>query len=200
MKTYILIIALISLNPKLFGQNFPSPQNFQIEACYNSNNDCGIEYSEYDTINHYTFDVPNLENTDSELIGYNLYLNDVVIEQLDTNDFTDLCPGMGSCYVTALYTNPDGESAPSNSCESTYLLSIDDFDEPEIQIYPIPINNKNLQIVMPEKMISCQLFDASGKLILTTSHSNINFQSIKKGIYHLKIKTENGVYFKTLMN
>lgn len=69
-------------------------------------------------------------------------------------------------------------------------LSTDDLNKKEIKIYPNPVQDV-LSIQTNDKINSVEIFDLTGKSILKSSDKNINTQSLSKGIYIVKIKTDN---------
>ena len=72
-------------------------------------------------------------------------------------------------------------------------LSINDNANNLVKVYPNPVKDV-LNIKSEGKVIKTELYSADGKLLQTSEKAKtINFSSYEKGIYLLKIYTENGV-------
>ena len=82
-------------------------------------------------------------------------------------------------------------------------ISLNDFGK-NITLFPNP-NNGTFELEFPnEKIIQLQVFDVSGKMIWqkiedVESFTTIHLQNIASGVYFLKVKTENGVFYKKIM-
>ena len=72
-------------------------------------------------------------------------------------------------------------------------LQTQDFDKRENKIFPNP-TVKELNIVLNEnqKIINIQIFDINGRIILSENDNikKVNVESLKEGIYFIKIKTD----------
>ena len=69
-------------------------------------------------------------------------------------------------------------------------LSTDELNKKEIKIYPNPIQDV-LSVQTNEKINSVEIFDLTGKSILKSSEKTINTQTLAKGVYIVKVKTDN---------
>jgi len=206
MKRIVLFLVLIAISNQSIGQDFPSPENLEIEVCYNNypvgGEYCGPEYPIYATVHHYIFDAPNLTGVESELIGYNLYYNDEFMAFFNYNEYEAECYGAGDYYVTAVYINPSGESSPSNTVYTAgFLISVDDPTLTNtIKVFPNPIsNNRKLTITSENQINSILVYNLLGKELLRTNNNIIDLSNKKTGIYFLTIKTSNGILTKKII-
>ncbi|MDO9576976.1 MAG: T9SS type A sorting domain-containing protein [Candidatus Cloacimonadales bacterium] len=110
MKRAIAFFVLFLTMSFLYSQAFPPPQNLQAEV---------VNFNEVQL----TWEPPDLTsastgNNSRSLYGYTVYRDDCQIVQIEdpfilsVHDFLD--SGEYEYFVTALYSNPDGESSPSN--------------------------------------------------------------------------------------
>jgi len=92
---YIFTLLIIQIG---YSQSFPPPEN--LNAIVNGN----------DPI--LTWDAPS-----KDLAYYNIYRNNLLIDNTTELEYTDTIQFVYSneWYVTAVYTNPNGESGPSNT-------------------------------------------------------------------------------------
>ncbi len=93
----------------------------------------------------------------------------------------------GTVKITKLYIN-------------TSTLSTEDFSASKINIYPNPTTD-SFAIQSIEKIDSVAIYDIQGKLIKTfrTPLANYNIESLKTGIYFVKIKSNHKVISKKLL-
>lgn len=97
----------------------------------------------------------------------------------------DLTPGL------PLELNPD-----LSNCE---ILSVDDISFNEISFYPNPVKN-DLNIISNNQVDKVEIYDIQGRKIkVEKMKKNINFTSYPKGIYLLKIFTNNRVSAKKII-
>lgn len=205
MKTNFSLIFLLFFSFTFFGQEFPSPQNFTIEICYNNyplggGQFCGDEFPPFATVHHYSFDAPDTTAITATLVGYNLYVNTTLLGTYTSTQFSGLCIEPGDYYVTAVYANPDGESESSNIFFSSPLLSVDDNEILKTRIYPNPANKKTVNIETNDAIKTVLVYNSLGQIILKTSQSKINFQNFDNGIFYIKIITDSAIVFKSIIN
>ncbi|WP_460218877.1 T9SS type A sorting domain-containing protein [Psychroserpens sp. MEBiC05023] len=93
----------------------------------------------------------------------------------------------GTAKVTKLYLN-------------TSTLSTEDYSVSKIEIYPNPATD-SFEIKSLETIDSVAIYDIQGKLIKTfkTPLANYNIESLKTGIYFVKIKSNHKVISKKLL-
>jgi hypothetical protein len=98
---------------------------------------------------------------------------------------------MGYTWVTALYSKPDGESAPSNVNFTRLPLGI---DKNEMKTHSIVYNNqmKTIEITGIENITSIDIFGIDGKFITASELNNIDVKYLTNGIYIIKITTKTG--------
>ena len=207
MKKTILLLNFVIIFSFAYAQEFPSPQNFEIEVCYNNPyGTCGFEYPEYSTIYTYRFNTPDTAGIEATLIEYNIYYNNLsnttLVYTISDTIFTDLALDIGELYVTAVYSEPEGESAPSNIVISEgNMLNIEKNDlQNEILIFPNPLQlNQKLKIETTEQIEKITVLDITGKTIIKTTKTEIDFYKQKTGVYFLKIETKNTIFTKKII-
>lgn len=135
----------------------------------------------------------NLSNSKQKLV-----LSDAFGNVIDTVEYFDTAPwpnadGNGS-YLELISTTLDNNIA-SSWIASTATLSAPDFAmDAAIAIYPNPVSG-NLNIRANENINQIWISDISGKLLQVVDGNSqtlaIDFSGFSKGIYLLKIETEN---------
>ena len=190
------------------NEQFPSPQNFQTSLTYISWGDWGSCAGEpvSGPYNCTTFgwEIPNLSETESQLVGYRIYyylsmegLTEIpfsegqIFTQTVSNSLETGNGFVGYTWVTALYAEHDGESAPSNVVKANLALGI---NNNEMKTHSIVCNNqmKTIEIIGIENIASIDIFGIDGKLITTSKLNNIDVKYLTSGIYIIKITTETG--------
>jgi len=195
MKKSITILLFITLVLKTFGQLNPI-------------ND--ITWDQwYITPNNY-FDL-NWESPDPSvdtLLGYNIYRNnDLYRFQTETRLFhtqnEENCsedflfyenPGSFWIHITAVYNSSYDESVYYDSVYSKEpAVSIEEFDLSNKKVFPNPTNGKvNIKY---KNVKSILLFNLKGDLIKEyKSQYKINISTLPKGIYMVRVITENGCF------
>ncbi|MBI9054891.1 MAG: choice-of-anchor J domain-containing protein [Bacteroidales bacterium] len=149
--------------------------------------------------------------------GYKVYRNDEEIAQISDIltssylDETSLEDGDYTYYVTATYSNPDGESEASNKEEitiNTNGISDKDFEN-SLMIYPNPSNGQFT--IKTDAQISgdviVNLYDLSGKLVYSNTFNSNNIQfneriridNAKHGMYNLQLINNKKIYNQKLL-
>jgi hypothetical protein len=210
-----VIVAAISLTgvTKVVAQSdvqFPSPQNFQMRLNYIRMDDWGVcagaSVSGPYHCTDFRWEEPNLSETESQIIGYRIY-NYFSMEHLTEIPFSEgqiiaqtVSIGLeigsgfeGYTWVTALYAEPDGESAPSNveiNLEGLPLV----INKNEMKTHSIVYNNqmKTIEIIGIENITSIDIFGIDGRFITASELNNIDVKYLTNGIYVIKISTETG--------
>jgi len=181
MKTISgILLAMSSLTA--FAQ-FPSPANFDFSYEYIMIDQSGYcaDQSVYGPTycSHFSWSVPDTNSISSALEYYNLYYNDywssgtTVLASVTDTIFEMEIGIMGEIWVTAVYSNPDGESDPSNSIINDDLpISVNEILSPNNLI--VYYNNKFQEIIIRngEGVTNYNLFDSQGKLIKSQRLTN----------------------------
>jgi photosystem II stability/assembly factor-like uncharacterized protein len=143
-----------------------------------------------------TAQVVNSTRSGNEIIGYNVYRNDIminsdiVIEQNYTD--TELPIGSFEYFVTAVYSG--GESDPSNIVE----VVVTDLDEivnaDDFLVYPNPVSD--FLNIKAENIIQVSVTNTIGQVVLVNvidaNDARINTSELESGVYIIKIDTQNG--------
>lgn len=188
---------------------FPEPENFDFTYDYIYLGDEGFCNGELilgpSFCSHFSWDSPNLSSTNSTLEYYNLYyLQDGASDPyiLATTSETSLSMEvaiLGEIWVTAVYTNPQGESQPSNVVTNHDLpLAIDDIAMNQSHEVFYDQNSKILNIKNPEFISKIELYNAEGKSIFMWGKvdKKIDFSAIPKGTYFIVVSTTQQKRFK----
>lgn len=209
LKVIVITICLTGAT-RVVAQNFPAPQNFQMSLNYIMLDDWGFCGGESVVGPYYCTDFqwnePNLSETESQLVGYRIYnyytmeeLTEIpfsegeIITQTATTDFTIGGGFVGYTWVTAVYSEPDGESEPSNVEINLEGLPLT-ISNNEIKTHSIIYNSQSKTIAIKglEDIASINVFGIDGKFIATSELSNIDVKHLPDGVYIVKIATKTG--------
>lgn len=106
------------------------------------------------------------------------------------------------------YSNPDyfmGYGIPNLAMALNQGLSIEDVEvlKNQIHVYPNPVfNDLHISLPLSEKQVQVTLYNILGKKVLERNllkSSKINVSFLAKGVYLLKIETQNGTITKKLI-
>ena len=187
---------------------FPVPQNFKMSLHYISLGDWGVCEGEAVVgpyhCTTFQWNEPDLSETESQLVGYNIY-NYETEEELTEIPFSEgniivqtveigleMGSGfMGYTWVTAVYSEPDGESAPSNVEFARLPLGI---NKNETKTHSIVYNSqmKTIEIIGVENIASINVFGIDGRLITASELNNIDVKYLTNGVYIIKVTTKTG--------
>ncbi|GGI57941.1 endonuclease [Winogradskyella haliclonae] len=82
------------------------------------------------------------------------------------------------------------------------VLSIDNFQQAEIKIYPNPVSGNEITITSTQDIL-VEVYDVLGKRVkqqnIIANHKKLNIAGLKKGIYLLRLKTDSGTITKKLI-
>ncbi|ARV08891.1 hypothetical protein BTO05_04290 [Winogradskyella sp. PC-19] len=82
------------------------------------------------------------------------------------------------------------------------VLSTEDFEQEKIKVYPNPVQGNEVTI-LSNKAIIAEVYDVLGKKVkkqnLTSNQKKLNIANLKKGVYLLRLKTDNGIVTKKLI-
>jgi hypothetical protein len=148
---------------------------------------------------HFSWSAPDTSTSNANLEYYNLYYNpysqDTLILVSTTESYFDMEIGiMGEIWVTAVYTNPDGESEPSEILINEDLpIGIDENSEVDKAL--VYYDNK-LQVIFVKntKAISkINVYDIQGQLIQSkiSKNNTIGFGQFPNGLYLVEIYLDN---------
>jgi hypothetical protein len=132
----------------------------------------------------------------SELLGYNVYRDDVIIANTNEEMYDDLGlpAGQYAYHVTAVYDL--GESGPSNTVLVDIITGVEQAVSDEFRIYPNPVSDYIfLESMQPIKRVV--MYNANGQVVVNELVSDqethkIDAGDLNTGIYNIRIETENG--------
>ncbi len=135
---------------------------------------------------------------DGTVVGYVVYKDNqelTVVNGFDHNSYVDQNVTSGShTYKVALrYTNPDGESAPSNEVTVT-VTGIEENTASDIRIAPNPNNGSFRILVGTAQPLSWSLMTLTGAVVKTGNFDNNHpvIDGLRAGVYMLVIQTNTG--------
>jgi len=139
---------------------------------------------------------------DGELVSYKLYRNGVELSdqtELTFNEQLEDADATYEYYVTAVYSNPDGESQASNvvsvTVEKTTATAIADGIDMGITAYPNPSNGTFTLNVNNVSNAQWYLVDMNGRVVnsgvMNGNNAVINVKV--NGVYMVKVVAENSV-------
>ena len=213
LRSVIVIAVCLAGVVKVVAQRnvqFPSPQNFQMSLNYIMLGGWGFCAGEPVSGPYYctTFqwNEPDLSETESQLVGYRIY-NYPYMEELTEIPFNEgqiitqtvgigleIGTGFeGYTWVTAVYSEPDGESEPSNVEINLDGLPLN-INKNEIKTHSIVYNSqmKTIEITGIDNIVSIDVFGIDGRLITARELNNIDVKYLTNGVYIIKITTKTG--------
>ena len=208
MKYILFLCVFVSAICKA---QFPAPQSFIMGGGYipmDESGPCGEEivygpgYCTY-----FSWEAPDLSETEAQLTGYNVYFCEIeyysegmeipfseakIIAQT-TNTYIQKGIGIiGVVWVTAVYSDPNGESEPSNIEYNTALpTAINEVKSQDVSFYYNKQRN-GIEIKGIEDVAYLSIFHLTGIEISIPAISDfIDTKNIEKGIYIINITTKN---------
>lgn len=201
MKKIILSLLILHIFCSTIYAQINAPVNFQYAYTYIMIGDAALCNGQMVNgpayCSTFTWSPPDTTTTTATLDHYNLYHNDYSTTQLITSvtdTFYIIAEGyIGYLWVTAVYTNPNGESDSSNVVQNDDLpISI---KGEQTSDEPFNFNIFQNKIIIPGnyQITSLNLFDLTGKTVLSALPciNEIDIKNISKGIYILDVKTTN---------
>ncbi len=135
-----------------------------------------------------------IDNTLTDWQPYNNLLPNVIINELEINNATDML--YAGTYGRGLWASPLVESI---------LSAEDNFFESNLSIYPNPANSE-ITISLKESMeAEIRVFDITGKLlifendVLIANTFSMDVSSLPSGVYFIRLNTESGTVTKKLL-
>ncbi|MDD3876529.1 MAG: T9SS type A sorting domain-containing protein [Bacteroidales bacterium] len=199
MKKYLLGVFLM-LSVYVMAQ-FPQPDNFYFSYQYyhiNEDGPCGGQWIYGPTYcSHFSWSPPDTTSTAASLDHYNIYFNNYTDTSLiasPTDTFYVTEGGfIGVMWITAVYSNPSGESAPSNiQINNDLPISIREMELEEMtEILYNPQDHafyfKNINHIQSYSIYNLQgismLFEKASNQLIKTS-------SLTLGLYIIEIITK----------
>lgn len=201
MKKYFTIL-LIMLSVTTFAQ-FPAPTNFIYSYNYiriDEGGYCGGHFIIGPTYcSYFAWDAPDTTTTNAILDHYNIYyynygtFDTIIMASLPELYYEDEFGAIGEMWITAVYTNPEGESGPSNIAVNEDLpISVPEYKlttENAIQYDQI---TQEIIITNEEKIGEINLYDNQGKTIITTKPvtHKICIENLPSGLYIVELITK----------
>lgn len=212
MKTIKLAFILLVVSTGLFAQ-FPAPVNFQFGYEYIELDDWGvcngkgIEGPGY--CSSFSWETPDMSTTTANLTKYKIYYKSeynqtYVIDSITGNFCSREIGIIGSIWVTAVYSNPNGESLASNVIVNV-SLPIEVKETKESKKLQIRVDNAMKRIIIDSELIIQQvsIISMDGRIIyIQRSPANtIQTENIQAGLYIIKIDDSTGksYYHKTIL-
>ena len=210
MKTKILLLLLqILFTSFICYAQFPAPRSLATNLEYIELGDwgycCGNVVVGPVYCTDFNWDAPG-SDTEATLKGYNVYgyfgdykdgmeipFHEISIIAQTTDTYLQMEFGSGVVWVTAVYSDPEGESEPSNIVVSGDLP----LDIKEVKIHNIFFTynkQKNgIEIKGIENIASFRIFRLDGiEIPISDTSDFINTNSMEKGVYIIKIVTKYG--------
>ena len=203
MKTLKLAVLLFFVSTGLMAQ-FPAPVNFQFGYDYIELDDWGvcngkgIRGPSY--CSSFSWETPDMSTTTANLTKYKIYYKSeynekVVIDSTTINFSTKEIGIVGSIWVTAVYSNPTGESLASNVISNASLpVHVRETKEPnKLQLR---VDNAMKRIIINSDLIIQQvsILSLDGRVIYKqrSSADTIGTDNLPAGLYIIKIDDYTG--------
>ena len=82
--------------------------------------------------------------------------------------------------------------------DCSVYLSTNNFSKPNLKIFPNPVKNI-LYIESEGNKINGEIYSTNGQFLKLVSSKEINISDLKKGVYILKLNTENGIFTQKII-
>jgi hypothetical protein len=198
MKT-LLGILFVMLASTAFAQ-FPPPTNFQFSYEYimiNESGECAGQWLYGPTYcSHWAWDEPDTNSTNAALENYKLYYfdfytRDTIVLATPVETYFDMEIGIiGEMWVTAVYSNPEGESEPSEILVN-YDLPISIDENPGMEKIVVYYDNsfQEIRIENVEAVSEINIYNVQGQLVQShqSTKSSVNVELLAKGLYVIEV-------------
>jgi hypothetical protein len=207
-KYLVLIFFLFSLNT--FAQ-FPAPADFQFSYFYITCNETG--FCEGQVVggptycSSFSWNVPDTAGITTQLEFYRIYYRQYFVQDstiiiiAEVNEtFQEMQIGiLGEIWVTAVYSNPDGESEPSNIFINDDLpISIKEQNNTDQIHFYYDRDSGNLSFPGDGTLNTIKVYDLHGRCIISTSYykQSISLNALSEGIYIIEGISSEGKTFR----
>ena len=200
MKAIITILSVVSALIS-FGQ-FPAPSQLEYYSVYimiDEEGYCAGEWLAGPTYcSHFNWNAPDTNSTSANFEHYNLYcysyisFDTVVLATLTETYFEIELGLMGEVWVTATYSNPEGESDTSNIIINFDLpMSIEENKSYSKDDISYDRKSEKILITTSKSINKINLYNVQGRLIKTASpnYSEIKISEFNNGVYIVEVLT-----------
>ena len=198
------VLFCLAFLPALAFAQFPAPDSFQIDIDYILLGEWGhcdgqsIQGPAY--CNYFHWQAPDTTNTPATLRGYRIYKDgEFFLATANTEADSAGAYMHVSFYVTAVYENPAGESAPSNS---VYIGDLPIGVGEAFQQEPISIGfdpaQRALIIRGAERARALRVYDGQGRIFISmdTVPGVLQVEDLPAGVYGVKVEISGVLYCK----
>ena len=195
------LFPFVMMLPSLVMAQFPVPDSFQIIVHYitiDQTDWCGDHYVYGPNYcNLFSWQTPDTAGSPATLTGYRIYKDDEFFKSAADNfaDTVGAFPG-SSFYVTAVYENPAGESAPSN----VELINDLPFGATEAEASDVGImfdlSKRLLTIKGAENVRELYVYNVQGVLVFHTSFipERQIWENWAAGVYWVLLEDKHGLF------
>lgn len=192
LSIYLLLQIAVDANSQ-----FPAPQSLVGSLTYIEIDQWG--YCDGATIfgpdycTRLVWSPPDTSTTAARLASYNIYLlwegatDTALIASVSDTTFEDSFGFIGSVWITASYSDPDGESAPSNIVKNDALpIGIKERNSSEIIQYNSV--NRCVSIKTEQTPFTARIIDINGITVYTTNNNEkIDLSGLPDGLYIIDV-------------
>jgi hypothetical protein len=199
------LTAIFLLLSMAASAQFPEPMNFEFESDYimlYETGYCAGQWVEGPTYcSHFNWETPDTSTISSTLEYYNIYYyqyptNDTtVIASVPETYFNVELGVMGEVWVTAVYSDPDGESGQSNTIVNEELpISVNENESMKKNKILYDRESQRISINNDQEINKIKVIDSQGKLVksLGVANGSVNIKRLPEGFYIVEIVTDSG--------
>ncbi|MFH1118683.1 MAG: T9SS type A sorting domain-containing protein [Bacteroidota bacterium] len=206
MKTK-LVFAFLFVSMTSMAQ-FPPPTNLIFEYQYIMIDETGYCDGQWISgpayCSHFNWSPPDTSSTEATLDHYSLYYNQywypdttlILYSTVQDTFFTVEDGFIGEMWVTAVYTNPQGESEPSNVIINPDLpISVERAIVADKRLIRYDSKQQLIKIIHSKEITSINLFDCRGILVHSYQPSveTISLNHLEHGLYIIKLQGVNSI-------
>ncbi|MEA4841325.1 MAG: T9SS type A sorting domain-containing protein [Bacteroidales bacterium] len=215
MKSQSILLGLL-LSLSVYAQ-FPEPKDFDFSCTYimlGQQCTCGTLNGSQEIpgptyCSYFEWNMPDTSTTTSHLDGYKVYyskMHDSSIEVLSTltdTSFYKLVGILGEVWVTAIYSNPAGESSKSNVIVNDNLpISLNEVEQTSSKDVIYDKYTQSITLRNIDNSQSVSIIDANGKFIRKIINCKvIDVSDLNPGLYFvvysdIELKTSSDKFIK----